>query len=129
MTSIFQDWRVNQGNRKAQLVLVFFRIAQSIQRKRQPIFLLGIPYLVFYGMTIRWILSTGIPWNTQAGLIIWNDVDIGANVIVVGPITLGSSARNGADSIAVKNVSAGATVAVDPERAIHLAATLEAKYA
>lgn len=173
MSSIFQDWRANAGNKKAQLVLLAFRVAQSIRRSHRPICLLGIPYLVFYRVTIEWMLCIELPWNTQVGPglrlfhgmglvvndltvigrnvvlrhtttigvketlpfgtraapIIGDDVDIGAHVVILGPITVGSGARIGAGSVVIKDVPAGATVVGNPARAIHLAATAELDHA
>ena len=173
MNYVFQDWRSNAGNKKAQLVLLAFRVAQSIRRSPRPIYLLGIPYLVFYRVTIEWMLCIELPWNTQVGPglrlfhgmglvvndqtvigrnvvlrhtttigvketlplgtqaapIIGDDVDIGAHVIILGPITVGSGARIGAGSVVIRDVPSGATVVGNPARVIHLAATPEAGHA
>lgn len=173
MSSIFQDWRANAGNKKTQLVLLAFRIAQSIRRSRRPIYMLGIPYLVFYRVTVEWLLCIELPWNTQVGPalrlfhgmglvindqtiigrnvvlrhnttigvketlpfgtqaapIIGDDVDIGAHVIILGPIRVGNGARIGAGSVVIKDVPAGATVVGNPARVINLAATPEMDHA
>lgn len=173
MLTIFQDWHANAGNTKGQLVLLGFRIAQRIRRSPRTLYLLGIPYLIFYRVTIEWILCIELPWNTQVGAglrlfhgmglvvndqtvigrnvvlrhtttigvketlpfgaqaapIIGDDVDIGAHVIILGPITVGSGARIGAGSVVVKDVPAGATVVGNPARVIHLWAAPEAEHA
>lgn len=173
MNHVFQDWRANAGNKKAQLVLLSFRVAQRIRKSPRPIYLLGIPYLVFYRLTIEWVLGIELPWNTQVGPalrlfhgmglvvndqtvigsnvvlrhattigvketlpfgaraapIIGDDVDIGAHVVVLGPITIGQGARIGAGSVVVKDVPPGATVVGNPARVIHLAAMAEATHA
>ena len=92
MSSIFQDWRANAGNKKAQLVLLAFRVAQSIRRSHRPIYLLGAPYLVFYRVTIEWMLCIELPWNTQVGpglrlfhgmgLVVNDQTVIGRNVVL-----------------------------------------------
>lgn len=170
MNSVFQDWPANKGNLKAKLVLLAFRLAQSIRKGPRPIYLLGIPYLVFYRLTVEWVLGIELPWNTQVGpglrlyhgmgLVvndqtvigrnvalrhnttigvketlpfgtraaptIGDDVDIGAHVVTLGPISVGSGARMGEGSVVVKAVPAGATVVGKPARGIHIAAMPEA---
>lgn len=70
-----------------------------------------------------------LPFGTQAAPIIGDDVDIGAHVIILGPITVGNGARIGAGSVVVKDVPAGATVVGNPARVIHLAGTPGAEHA
>nr|WP_315473680.1 serine acetyltransferase [uncultured Rhodoferax sp.] len=70
-----------------------------------------------------------LPFGPQAAPIIGDDVDIGAHVIILGPITVSSGARFGAGSVVVKNVPAGATVVGNPARVIQLAATPAVKHA
>ncbi len=99
MKHFFQDWSTNAGNKKAQLVLLAFRIAQSIRRSRRPIYMLGIPYLVFYRVTVEWLLCIELPWNTQIGpalrlfhgmgLVINDQTIIGRNVVLRHNTTIG----------------------------------------
>jgi putative colanic acid biosynthesis acetyltransferase WcaB len=50
--------------------------------------------------------------------VIGNGVDIGANAVVLGPITIGDGAIIGAGSVVVKDVPGGAVVAGNPARLI-----------
>jgi putative colanic acid biosynthesis acetyltransferase WcaB len=51
---------------------------------------------------------------------IGNNVDIGSNVVILGPITVGSNAVIGAGSVVVKDVPEGAVVAGNPARVIRI---------
>lgn len=50
--------------------------------------------------------------------IIGNNVDIGANVVIIGAITVGDNAVIGAGSVVVKDVPEGAVVVGNPARVI-----------
>jgi putative colanic acid biosynthesis acetyltransferase WcaB len=50
--------------------------------------------------------------------IIGNRVDIGSNVVIIGPILIGDGAVVGAGSVVVKDVPAGAVVGGNPARVI-----------
>jgi putative colanic acid biosynthesis acetyltransferase WcaB len=50
--------------------------------------------------------------------IIGDNVDIGANAVILGAITIGNSARIGAGSVVVKDVPASVSVAGNPARII-----------
>ncbi|WNO06249.1 serine O-acetyltransferase [Rhodoferax mekongensis] len=67
-----------------------------------------------------------LPFGTRAAPTIGDDVDIGAHVVILGPITVGSGARIGAGSVVVKDVPEGATVVGNPARVIHIATMPEA---
>jgi putative colanic acid biosynthesis acetyltransferase WcaB len=54
---------------------------------------------------------------------IGNNVDIGANVVIIGAITVGDNAVIGAGSVVVKDVPEGAVVAGNPARVIRSANT------
>lgn len=49
---------------------------------------------------------------------IGNNVEIGSNVVILGPITVGDNAVIGAGSVVVKDVAAGAVVVGNPARVI-----------
>jgi putative colanic acid biosynthesis acetyltransferase WcaB len=51
---------------------------------------------------------------------IGNNVDIGSNVVIIGPITIGDNAVIGAGSVVVKDVLSGAIVAGNPARIIRM---------
>jgi putative colanic acid biosynthesis acetyltransferase WcaB len=61
-------------------------------------------------------LSDGTP---SACPTLGTGVDVGANVVILGPIFIGARAVIGAGSVVVKDVPAGATVAGNPARIIH----------
>ncbi|MCF0058321.1 serine acetyltransferase [Dyadobacter sp. CY356] len=60
-------------------------------------------------------LSEGI---YSASPIIGNNVDIGSNVCIIGPITIGDNVKIGAGSVVVKNVPSNCIIAGNPARVI-----------
>jgi putative colanic acid biosynthesis acetyltransferase WcaB len=50
--------------------------------------------------------------------VLSDGVDIGANVVILGPIRIGTGAKIGAGSVVVKDVPAGATVAGNPAKVL-----------
>jgi len=110
--------------------------------------ILGAPFLIFYRVTIEWMLCIELPWNTQVGaglrlfhgmgLVVNDQTVIGRNVVlrhtatigVKETLTFGAQAAPiiGAGSVVLKNVPAGATVVGNPARVIHLAATSVAEH-
>lgn len=69
-----------------------------------------------------------LPLGAAAAPIIGNDVDIGANVVMLGPIRIGDGARIGAGSVVVKDVPAGCTVAGNPARILRGPAAVASKF-
>ena len=67
MKTIFQDWEANPGNPKGQLVLALFRLAQRVRAFPEPWWLLGIPYLAFYRISVEWILGIELRFGTRVG--------------------------------------------------------------
>jgi putative colanic acid biosynthesis acetyltransferase WcaB len=61
------DWQVNRGNRKGQLVLLLFRLAQHIRALPEPWWLLGLPYLVIYRVGVEWVLGIELRYKTRVG--------------------------------------------------------------
>ena len=156
------DWDANRGNSKGQLVMLLFRIAQSVRRLPDPWWLLGAPYLVCYRLLVEWVLGIELRYKTQVGPrlrlfhaqalvvhehtvigedctirqsttignktlldgesgacpVIGDRVNIGANAVILGGITIGDGAVIGAGSVVVKDVAAGAVVAGNPARVI-----------
>lgn len=53
--------------------------------------------------------------------IIGNNVEVGANCVILGGITIGDGAKIGAGSVVVKNVPPGAVVVGNPARVIKFA--------
>jgi len=65
-----EDWRVNKGNAKAQLVLSLFRVGNFIASKRhsnKALYLAGLPYLVLYRVLVEWLLAVELPTCTVVG--------------------------------------------------------------
>lgn len=50
--------------------------------------------------------------------VIGDDVDLGASVLVIGPVTVGDGARIGAAAVVTKDVPAGATARGNPAKVI-----------
>ena len=162
MSRWFCDWDANRGNPKGQLVMVFFRAAQSIRQLPDPWWLLGAPYLFGYRLLVEWVLGIELRYKTRIGArlrlfhaqalvvhentvigedctlrqsttignkilpdgtsgacpVLGDGVDIGANSVILGAITVGDGAVIGAGSVVVKDVAAGAVVAGNPARDI-----------
>ncbi|MFM6976629.1 MAG: serine acetyltransferase [Sphingobacteriaceae bacterium] len=159
--SVFQDWKYNKGNLKAQLVLAMFRLAQLANRHIIIALVLCI-YLGFYHVVVEWILGIELPRKLKAGKglviyhgqalvlnqgvvlgehcilrnsttighkktadggfsacpVIGNRVDIGANVVIIGDISIGDNAIIGAGAVVVKSIPANCVVAGNPAKII-----------
>lgn len=97
---IFQDWQVNQGNRRSQFVLCFLRLVQRLHRLPPAWRWIGYPFFASYEFLIIWIL--GIELNYKAaigsrlrlfhgiGTVIHEDVIIGADVTLRHLTTIGT---------------------------------------
>lgn len=77
---------------------------------------IGSNVIVRHNTTIG--VKETLPFGSRCAPVIGDDVDIGANVVILGPITIGSGARIGAGSVVVKDVPAGKTVVGNPARVI-----------
>ena len=159
---IFQDLKNNPKNIKAKIILSLFRLAQLCRKSPKPIFILTIPYLIFYRVFVEWFLCVELPWNTQVGRglclfhgqslvvndgtiigenctlrhcttignkqlsdgtfskapIIEDNVDIGSNVVILGPITIGEGSVIGAGSVVIKDVEPYSLVVGNPAKCI-----------
>ena len=157
MSYLFQDWRANRKNTKAQLVLFAFRLAH-IGSNNILLFVIWIPYLIFYRLLVEWFLGIEIPFRLKLGTkttlahgqalvinkdsiigsncvlrhsttignkinadgtfskcpVIGNNVDIGAQVCILGPIQIGDNVKIGAGSIVVKDIPSDCVVAGNP---------------
>lgn len=161
---IFQDFDVNRKNFKFQLVLVLFRLAQLA--RRSPLYIVFVPYLVFYRLFVEWLLCCEIPWGVHAGRnltiyhgqglvvndgviigenctlrhnttignkevggvyseapVLGNNVDVGANVVIIGPVIVGDNVVIGAGSVVVKSIKGDSVVAGNPCRYLNLSKT------
>lgn len=164
MPSLTSDWSANRGNPKGQLVLLFFRLASAIRALPDPWWLLGAPWLVFYRLTVEWVLGVELRYKTKIGPglrlfhaqalvvhegvvigvncilrqcttignktladgsqsacpVLGDNVDVGSNAVIIGPITIGNGAVIGAGAVVVQDVPPRAVVAGNPARIIRL---------
>ncbi len=125
-TDILQDWDINKGNIKARLVLVLFRSAYLVRHSNKLILTLGLPFLIFYRISVEWILGIELPWNLTLGknarvfhgmgLVINDQVKIGSNVTLRHTTTIGvkETAEFGSVLVPVigNNVDIGAHVVI-----------------
>ena len=159
MNYLLQDWNSNKYNIKARLIILAFRLANLATRNR-IIFILFIPYLVFYRIMVEWFLGVELPYKTQVGKglkifhgqalvvndgtvigenctlrnsttignkvmldgevsrspIIGDNVDIGCNVCIIGPVTIGDNVKIGAGSVVVKDVGPNLIIVGNPAK-------------
>lgn len=123
---LLQDWEINKGNAKGRFILFFFRLACFFRKASRPVFILGIPYLIFYRVFVEWFLGVELPWNLQlgsgarlfhgVGLVINDQVKIGKNVILrhCTTIGVGSTTVYGSKDVPVigDNVDIGSNVVI-----------------
>jgi putative colanic acid biosynthesis acetyltransferase WcaB len=64
--NIFQDWKINNGNAKSRLVMLLFRLA-SLVRSRKVLSVLFFWYLLFYRISVEWLLNIELHWNATIG--------------------------------------------------------------
>ncbi|WP_345241499.1 serine acetyltransferase [Nibrella saemangeumensis] len=96
---IFQDWKANRGNIKAQLVLAMFRLATLI-RNNKILIVFFFWYLIFYRFFVEWVLGIELPWSLRAGrglrfqhgqaLVVHGDSIIGENCGLKHSTTIGN---------------------------------------
>ncbi|GAB3011056.1 serine O-acetyltransferase [Spirosoma pulveris] len=166
---IFQDWKANSGNVKAQFVLTLFRLA-TWARSNKILVIAFIWYLLFYRFFVEWVLGIELPWSLRAGSglrlqhgqglvvhgqtilgkgcslkhsttigirinpdgsvgrapIIGNNVDIGAQVCIIGEIEIGDNVAIGAGSIVIKSIPSNCVVVGNPARIIKVKEVTEA---
>jgi putative colanic acid biosynthesis acetyltransferase WcaB len=66
MQYLFQDWKRNSNNFKGKIILFLFRLA-SIANRHKILFILFIPYLIFYRIFVEWVLGVELPYKTKVG--------------------------------------------------------------
>ena len=109
MSQIFCDWPANRGNPKGQLILVLFRLAQTVRAWPDPWWLIGAPYLAWYRLTVEWLLGVELRYKTKIGpglrlyhaqaLVVHEGTIIGRDCILRQSTTIGSKTlRDGAES-------------------------------
>jgi len=165
LSYIFQDFSANQNNIKARLVVLLFRIGDRAAKSKKSnllLWLLFVPYFIFYRVCIEWVLCIEIPLKTIIGSglkifhgqgivindhciignnitlrngvtigniidhdgvssrcpVIGDDVEFGANSVVIGPVIIGNGAKIGAGAVVTKNVTEFSTVVGVPARKI-----------
>jgi putative colanic acid biosynthesis acetyltransferase WcaB len=157
---VFQDWGVNHGAGKSQLVMALFRQAarwhRGPARPWQPLLIAA------YTVLVNWVLGVEIPPGTEVGpqlrlfhpqtIVINADtrigggctirastilgnikrqdgtvsgspwirdrVELGAGVIVIGPVEVGPDVRIGAGAVVTKSIPANAVAVGNPARVI-----------
>jgi len=95
----FQDWKANQGNVKAQLVLFMFRLA-TLVRSNKVLIILFFWYLIIYRVMVEWFLGIELPWSLRAGsglklqhgqaLVVNGGTILGYNVVLKHCTTIGN---------------------------------------
>ena len=65
-------------------------------------------------------LRETLEFGADAAPIIGDDVDIGAHVVILGPVNIGNGARIGAGTVIIKDVPAGAIVVGNPARIVNV---------
>lgn len=56
--------------------------------------------------------------TASASPVIGDDVELGANVVVVGPVTIGAGARVGAGAVVIRDIPAGAVAVGNPAKVL-----------
>ena len=100
-SDIFQDWRVNSGAAKSQLVMVLFR--QAARWQRAPARPWHSVLIAGYTVVVNWVLGVELPPETDVGpelrllhaqaIVINRDTQIGARCIIRASTTLGNIVR------------------------------------
>lgn len=123
---MLNDWTANNGNPKARIILVAFRIANSIHRLPRPWRYIGYPYVAIYRFIVEWILGVEIPWKLKVGaglrihhgqsLVINDRAVIGENCILRHCTTIGvahtSESFDGAAPTIGNSVDIGSNVVI-----------------
>lgn len=96
---IFQDWISNKQNIKGRLILIAFRIAHFATYNKLC-FIILVPYLILYRVSVEWILGCELPYKTKIGnslklyhgqaVVINDGVQIGANCCIRQSTTIGN---------------------------------------
>ncbi|MBO3672642.1 hypothetical protein J5N52_11520 [Acinetobacter soli] len=119
---LLQDWSINNRNIKSRLILLLFRMASLVSKMPKYLKWIGYPYIVFYKITVEWVLCVELPWKLRMGrnttiyhgqgLVINDKVIIGEGCILRHNTTIGVSKTNsdfsGDTPIIGNNVDIGA---------------------
>ena len=103
MNTIFQDWSVNGGNLRSQVVLVLFRMAQEFHQLPSCWRWIGFPYFAFYELIVLGVLGMELSYKATIGpnlrlyhgvaTVIHESVVIGKNCTLRHATTLGMKNR------------------------------------
>jgi putative colanic acid biosynthesis acetyltransferase WcaB len=106
---ILQDWSVNEGNIRSQLMLASFRFAQKLHRLPRAIRWMGLPYLAVYQLLMYWELGIELNYKAEVGprlrlyhgyaLVIHDNAVIGSDCTLRHATTIGM--RKGPDDCPV----------------------------
>jgi putative colanic acid biosynthesis acetyltransferase WcaB len=161
---IKKDFTRNKKNYKSLLILLLFRITSffHFSKKNIVLFILGIPFFIFYRVVVEWFLGVEVPVGCKIGggiiidhgqalvlnrnvvlgencrlrnsttigikmgkdgnyksPVIGNNVDIGANVVILGEIKIGNNVIIGAGSVVIKSIPENSVVVGNPARIIN----------
>ncbi|MBD1393327.1 serine acetyltransferase [Mucilaginibacter sp. ZB1P21] len=97
--SLTQDWKANKGNAKGIVILFLFRAAH-LATIHKLLFIVMLPYLIFYRIMVEWFLGVELPYKVKIGkglrlfhahaLVINKDVIIGENCTIRQTTTIGN---------------------------------------
>ncbi|MBF4163151.1 serine O-acetyltransferase [Nocardioides acrostichi] len=118
-----QDWSVNAGAPRLQLMLVLFRLAQALRRPfDRRCRIIALPIVVLYTWYAEALCSVELPVRTRVGPrlrvrhgfgIVFNDACVvGADVEVRHGVTLGNKVEGGACPTLEDGVSLGVNATV-----------------
>jgi serine acetyltransferase len=122
--NIFQDWQANRGNPKGKLVMLLFRVAHLLRQSPITFQALVINDGTVFGAncTVRNSTTIGnkrLKDGSYSRAPRFGDrVDIGANAIIIGPITIGHDVQVGAGAVVLKDVPSNSIVVGNPGRVI-----------
>lgn len=115
---IFQDWEVNRRNRRVQVGLLLFRIAQHVRRQHGRMHPLSALSAVLYRCYSEIVGSFELPVSTAAGprLMLWHGFGlvvnrgtvIGSDVTLRQSVTIGNNGRSDACPVIGDRVDIGA---------------------
>lgn len=129
MADLRADYANNQRNPKGRLILTLFRVAHAIAASKESAFalwLLGVPFLVFYRVAVEWVLGVEIPPKTRLGpgatlfhgqgLVINDHTVIGKNCVLRHNTTIGcvmnADRSQGSSPIIGDDVEIGSNVVI-----------------
>ena len=137
-SDVLQDWDVNRGRRKAQVILVLYRLASLCHRDRLP----RVParlYIGFYKVLTNWFMGVELPPEATIGrelrlfhphaIVVHPDTRMGARCTLRQCTTIGNVERVDGPSqppVLGDDVDLGAGVLVIGERHIGDGATVGA---